>query len=184
MTSPLPLDSPRWSELSHAYGVSSDIPDLLIDLKEKSGLQDPQTEPLFTLWSSLYHQEDVFDASYAAFPHLVDIAAEKSGDDRVHVLFLAAAIAGAKSDPSECLHGDTRGAFFAYRPRALGLICECLAATEAPGDFQYWLGSIAAFKGKTAFARLMFSFDCHIDAVLEAGMSFPVTDADLVELRA
>ena len=71
----LPLDDPRWSDLSHAYGSASDIPQLLGQLaKATTPRQDWQDEPWFSLWSSLCHQGDVYSASYAAVPHIVDIA--------------------------------------------------------------------------------------------------------------
>jgi hypothetical protein len=66
----LSLESPRWKELKHAYGVASDTPTLLRQLgtlPDASG----QSEPWFTLWSSLAHQGDVFSASFAAVPHVI-----------------------------------------------------------------------------------------------------------------
>lgn len=66
----LSLDSPRWSELNHAYGPAFDIPPLLRqldDLPESNGRE----EPWFTLWSALAHQGDVYSASFAAVPHVV-----------------------------------------------------------------------------------------------------------------
>ena len=57
----LPLDSPRWPELNHAYGKASDIPALLrqLDSFPPSG---PDDEPWFSLWSALAHQGDVYPA--------------------------------------------------------------------------------------------------------------------------
>lgn len=66
----LELDSPRWYELSHAYGQANDIPSALEALKslpESAG----ESEPWFGIWSALAHQGDVYDASYAAVPHVV-----------------------------------------------------------------------------------------------------------------
>ena len=70
----LELDDSRWSELTHAYGVASDIPALLLALAKRPEQQSANGEPWFTLWSSLYHQGDVYTASYAAIPHVVEIA--------------------------------------------------------------------------------------------------------------
>jgi hypothetical protein len=68
------LESDQWHKLTHAYGSASDIPALLRQLAQnpgpKSGYKD---EPWFSLWSALCHQEDVYGASYAALPHIVDI---------------------------------------------------------------------------------------------------------------
>lgn len=51
----LPLDSPRWSELTHAYGSASDTPALLRQLASLPRA-DGDAEPWFSLWSSLAHQ--------------------------------------------------------------------------------------------------------------------------------
>ena len=67
----LALESDRWATLSHAYGAAHDIPDLLRQLDDAPPGEDWQAEPYFTLWSALYHQDDIYDASYAAVPHLV-----------------------------------------------------------------------------------------------------------------
>lgn len=73
----LSLDDPRWSELRHAYADAADVPHLLRTLasstRPKAGYKD---EPWFSLWSRLCHQGDVYTASYAAVPYLVQIASE------------------------------------------------------------------------------------------------------------
>jgi hypothetical protein len=66
----LSLDSPQWSKLSHAYGAASDIPELLRQL-ESLPSSESNSEPWFSLWSSLAHQGDVYSASFAAVPHVV-----------------------------------------------------------------------------------------------------------------
>jgi len=76
----LPLDDPRWASLSHCYGSAADIPGLLQQLANDTGPRKGgyESEPWFSLWSSLCHQGDVFEASYAAVPHIVDIASKAS----------------------------------------------------------------------------------------------------------
>ncbi|MCQ8130612.1 hypothetical protein [Methylomonas rivi] len=70
----LSLESSRWSELNHAYGQASDIPGLLKQLAEIPGSSDDK-EPWFSLWSSLAHQGDVYSASFAAVPYVVEALA-------------------------------------------------------------------------------------------------------------
>ena len=78
MSEKLPLTSAKWAALTHAYGEASDIPDLLSELAEAETLgNETADEPMFTLWSSLCHQDNVYPASFAAVPHLVEIAAAK-----------------------------------------------------------------------------------------------------------
>ncbi len=89
----LAIDDPRWSDLSHCYGPASDIPLLLQQLAKSPGPKhDYLDEPWLSLWSSLCHQEDVFTASYAAVPHLVQIAAEAPGPVAFDFFLLPAAI--------------------------------------------------------------------------------------------
>jgi len=69
------LDDPRWQNLSHGYGSAADIPKLLRQLACATGPKGAsESETWFTLWSSLCHQGDVYDASYAALPYIVEIA--------------------------------------------------------------------------------------------------------------
>jgi hypothetical protein len=93
----LPLDDPYWSELVHAYGKASDVPELLLALASSTG---PKTgyeeEPWYSLWSSLCHQGDVYTASYAAVPHIVKIACEAAPPIDSSFLQLPAAIEVAR----------------------------------------------------------------------------------------
>ncbi len=74
------LTEPSWSELTHAYGNASDIPELLRQLAQNPApMRENDSEPWFTLWSSLCHQGDVYQASYAAIPHIVAIAKSSTG---------------------------------------------------------------------------------------------------------
>lgn len=70
----IPLDSPRWSELKHAYGSAADIPALLARL-DSFPSSDGDSEPWFSLWSALCHQDDVYSASFAAVPHIIRVLA-------------------------------------------------------------------------------------------------------------
>ncbi|NTF43365.1 hypothetical protein [Rhizobium rhizogenes] len=73
----LSLDDIRWSELQHAYGDASNIPNLLRRLASSPGpKRNHRDAPWFDLWSSLCHQGDVYSASYVAVPHIVKIAGE------------------------------------------------------------------------------------------------------------
>ena len=69
------LDSPKWSELRHAYGSASDIPNLLHQLEEMPAFEG-RNEPWFSIWSSLAHQGDVYSASFAAVPHVIRILSQ------------------------------------------------------------------------------------------------------------
>jgi hypothetical protein len=71
----LSVDAVEWRDLQHAYGSASDIPDLLRQLAQDTRPKaDYQEDPWYSLWSSLCHQGDIYTASYAAVPHVVEIA--------------------------------------------------------------------------------------------------------------
>lgn len=76
----LELNSPRWSELHDAYGSAAGIPALLQQLSALP-VDEGSTEPWFSLWSALAHQGDVYSASFAAVPHVIDAIA--SAPERV-----------------------------------------------------------------------------------------------------
>lgn len=93
----LPLDDPRWSDLQHAYGSAADIPALLRMLRASPAQPaSPEDEPWFSLWSSLCHQGDVYPGSYAAVPHIVQIARETTTPIALSFFQLPAAIEVAR----------------------------------------------------------------------------------------
>ncbi len=67
----IPLEPSAWRQLGHAYGSAENIPALLSRLAEYPDESDYRSEPWFSLWSALCHQDDVYSASYAAVPHIV-----------------------------------------------------------------------------------------------------------------
>lgn len=67
----LSLDSPYWKKLEHAYGTASDTPELLRQL-DSFPMSEGESEPWFTIWSSLAHQGEVYPASFAAVPHVIN----------------------------------------------------------------------------------------------------------------
>lgn len=74
------LDSTEWLHLTHAYGAAGDIPDLLRQLADRPGpAASSEAEPWHALWSALCHQDDVYTASYAAVPHIVQIGLSATG---------------------------------------------------------------------------------------------------------
>lgn len=70
----LTLDSREWKNLRHAYGSATDIPALLEKLTFLP-VANESTEPWFSLWSALAHQGDVYPASFAAVPHIIQVLA-------------------------------------------------------------------------------------------------------------
>lgn len=89
----LSLDDHYWNDLQHAYGSASDVPPLLRTLASSPGPRATyQDDPWFSLWSNLCHQGDTYTASYAAVPHLVQIASQVTGPVNYGFFQLPAAI--------------------------------------------------------------------------------------------
>jgi hypothetical protein len=156
----LPLDSPKWSVLTHAYGSAGDIPPLLGLLEEYPPYKDWQSEPYFSLWSALCHQGDVYSASYAAVPHLVRTI--EASPTRAHwtLLQLIACIEIARAkkrgpDLQTDLHDD-------YRAALKKLPDLVAAAAQVPWDDEYCtiaLSAVAAAKGHTSLAEVLQDLD-------------------------
>jgi hypothetical protein len=72
----IPLDNPQWAELTHAYGPATDIPPFLRSIAADPAASSPTGRPWFELWSALCHQGDVYPASFAAVPHIINILSE------------------------------------------------------------------------------------------------------------
>ena len=138
----LGLDGKEWSELSHAYGSARDIPGLLAQLADYPKKTDYQSEPYFTLWSSLCHQGDVYTASYAAVPHILRYAEQEPSRISFDYLLLPVSIeiarlTGRGPDIPESLEQSYSDAIEAL-PRTAGSIplkemgeTTCLACAAA-----------------------------------------------------
>lgn len=134
----LSLQSPRWSELRHAYGPATDIPELL-DLL--SDVRVPDKEPWFSLWSALAHQGDVYSATFAAVPHV--IAALASAPDRADAVYLQfpAWVEICRARGAIEVPEDLRVAYFDSLGRLPALVAQ---AANRPWDGDFLAGSLAA----------------------------------------
>jgi hypothetical protein len=136
----LSLDSPRWSELEHAYGAASDIPALLRRLDTLPGA-DGEQEPWFSLWSALAHQEDVYSASFAAVPHVVKaLAADPARADSAYFHF-PAWVEICRCKKSVAVPEELASAYF----EALSQLPTLVAAAAArPWDASFLLCALSA----------------------------------------
>lgn len=148
----LSLESNRWSELQHAYGDASNIPALLsqlINLPSSNG----DEEPWFSLWSALAHQGDVYDASFAAVPHVIHAAASNPlKADAVYFQFPAWVEICRKKNGLE-LPSELSEAYLEALSRLPSLVAQA-AAREWDAEFlQCALSAISAAKGQTIVAE-------------------------------
>lgn len=142
----LPLDSPRWTELSHAYGDGSDIPDVLRQLETTPAAEGDQ-EPWLSIWSALAHQGDVYTASFAAVPHVVRaLAASPLTADSNYFQF-PALVESWRLEKQVSIPKDLETAYFAALGMLPGLVAQA-AVRQWDEDFVACaLAAVAASKG-------------------------------------
>jgi hypothetical protein len=148
----LSLDSTRWSELEHAYGEASDIPELL---RQLSSLPPSvgEEEPWYSLWSALAHQGDVYSASFAAVPHVVAaLASAPASADSTYFQFPAwVEICRAKNEV--VVPEDLAPDYFSALSRLPSLVAEA-SSREWDADFLACaLSAVAAAKNQPAVAE-------------------------------
>lgn len=154
----LALDDPAWASLATAYGDARDIPALLARL-EGAHEVSWQSEPWHSLWSALCHQGEVYSASFAAVPHLVESLAADPARASVSHFVLPASIelaraAGQFEVPDALLEGYVTA--LSRLPLLAGLVAspdwdETLCAAA--------LAASAAATGQHALAELLLEAD-------------------------
>ena len=156
----LDLQSPRWKELLHAYGSAQDIPGLLSQLKTAAPKKDYRSEPWFSLWSALCHQEDVYTASYAAVPHIVAVGSERPISERADFLLIAAKIEAmrhAKRAPK--MPADLKKSYVDAIGAGVSLAMSCMEQDWPEDDYRVLLGALAIFRGHVALGNMLLDFD-------------------------
>ena len=156
----LPLSSPRWTELAHAYGNATDIPELLerAPTETRSGGQ-PQSA-WFDLWSALCHQGDAYTASYAAAPHLVTMARDWSVRRQFEPLLLVASIEQARLEGrGPPVPPDLAAPYTDALAEARRLAQAALLQAWDDDSRTAFAGSLAALSGDAAGARAIFDAD-------------------------
>jgi hypothetical protein len=142
VTTPLPLDDPRWGTLRHAYGDADDVPEMLRALA--AGGPGDVWEPI---WSSLCHQGDTYSASYAAVPHVVAIGAQLPRAAQLAFWSFAGAVAGAHVRPEDDEVAELTPAFAAALAEAERHIVECLVAGIPERDALWLAVALAGVRG-------------------------------------
>ena len=150
----LSLDSPQWDTLQHAYGAASDIPALLrglVTLPESNG----ESEPWYSLWSALAHQGDVYPASFAAVPHVIQALASSPASASFTYFQFPAWVEICRVKNSVAVPSDLLPAY----SDAIGKLPSLVAAASArewDEDFLVCaLSAIAASKGFATVAEAM-----------------------------
>lgn len=85
------LDTVDWSNLIHAYGDASDIPNDICELL--SDAEDIREKALWRLFGNIYHQGTRYTATVAAIPFLTDAVLARRTPQTPKIIGLLAAIA-------------------------------------------------------------------------------------------
>lgn len=148
----LSLESPRWSELQHAYGAASDIPAMLAQLKALS-TSEGKSEPWFSLWSALAHQGDVYSASFAAVPHVINVLA--TAPHKVEAVFFQfpAWVEICRKKTGVAVPKDLTASYFEALSRLPPLVAAASSREWSEEFLQCALSAIAAAKGAAEVAE-------------------------------
>jgi hypothetical protein len=89
------LEAINWHELEHAYGEADDVPDLLRNLASPNA--KIRQDALSELYSNIYHQGTVFEATVYAVPFLLELSQAETVQDRDKILIYLAHLARGHS---------------------------------------------------------------------------------------
>jgi hypothetical protein len=143
----LSLDSPEWSLLQHAYGSAGDVPELLERFREQ-----PDDEDWDELWSCLCHQYTTYSATYAALPHLADIARMRPSSEWGRFLSFAGTVTACTEEGAvpEAYRADVVRAVESFRALAVEAV---LCHRHEQPEFVELLEALAALHGSRTLGR-------------------------------
>lgn len=148
----LSLDDPRWSELQHAYGGAADIPALLKQLADLPSSENNK-EPWFSLWSALAHQGDVYSASFAAVPHVVEALASAPSKADFSYFQFPAWVEVCRAKKGVAVPEEIAPAYFEALSRLPALVAAAASRQWNEGFLRCALSAVAAAKGQPVVAE-------------------------------
>jgi hypothetical protein len=154
----LSLDAEQWTDLRHAYENARDTPHLLRELTSFPPSK-PGAEPWHSLWSSLYHQGDIFSASFAAVPHIVNALATAPQRAGFDYFLLPASIEVARVENNVAVPAALRESYFEAVARLPGLAGAVLRPNCDADLCRSALAACAASAGDLDVARLLIEVD-------------------------
>ena len=156
----LPLDSPEWSALRHAYGLASDIPPLLRSVAADVASSDAADgTPWFDLWSALCHQGDVYPASFAAIPHVVEALASHPSRASYQFFLLPATVEVARHRRNTPIPKHLEAGYFASFRRLSLLSAQALSRQWDNMLCRSVLAALAVAKGHIGTAELLLEVE-------------------------
>lgn len=148
----LALDDPRWSDLQHAYGPAGDTPALLKQLADLPSSEN-DNEPWFSIWSTLAHQGDVYSASFAAVPHVIEALASAPLKADFSYFQFPAWVEVFRTKKGVSVPEDIAPAYFESLSRLPSLVGAAAARPWGEGFLCCALSAVAAAKGQPSVAE-------------------------------
>ena len=157
----LALDSPRWRELAQAHGSADDIPRLLEALEGlATGDMRVRAELWYGIWATLCPDGRLYDAAYAAVPHLLAMTRALDAAERGAAVHVAAEVealrhvAGAPSIPDDLVPG------YAEAIESLpSIVMELATEPWDAATAQIMAAALLAGKRQPTLARTILSID-------------------------
>ena len=178
----LDLESPKWRNLSHAYGAATDVPLLIKQLKTAPPPRNPESEPWFSLWNSLCDQYDVYTASFAALPHIVAIAESKPVKHRIEFFsFIGAVEAYRHRKGAPPIPPFLEGDYLSAIEHAAGLIRDSMVGNWDEEEMIVLLGAYAITRGHHRLGNAII-FLTEESICLECDATVPLLGYDLDDI--
>lgn len=152
MTDGAPLAAAHWNTLTHAYGAADDIPAMLDEL---SNFPPEGAEPWESLWSALCHQGDVYSASFAATPRIVEALSRAPVEASDSYFHLPTMIEVCRHDRGFEAPEQLHEAYFAAIRRLGEVAAEVATMPGAAADLPVVLAAVAVARGEYGLAKVL-----------------------------
>lgn len=155
----LSFDDPRWNDLQTFCGQSSDLPDLIRELKNAVGTKQ-ESELWRKICDYFLHQSTVKTSAFAVIPYLVEIIATTSKENKIEYVIdlgFVETYRGRKGydDVPDFLEGDYKMALEKTRKYSF----ECLDEISDKFTFRYFLGALASLYKQPKLGDILFCLD-------------------------
>ena len=154
----LHLDSPRWRQLTHAYGSASDVPGWLNQLAVLPS-SEGQNEPWFSIWSALAHQGDVYEASYAAVPHVIEALAKSPATADMSFFHFPVWIEICRAKGGPPIPRDLEDSYLAALKRFPALVAKASEEKRNAESVGCLMAAIAVAHGQLTMAEVALELD-------------------------
>lgn len=169
----LTLDDRAWQFLSGPYGIDENLPDAIAELK--AGYSKELLDDI--IWERIYHQNTLYENTFAAIPHLLELAANGTDAEAQADILCSLAVLIAEdaneptpdtipaeyADNADLAPEQVRGIYNDYLKALAQLpaLCAALLPTvrlQAEDGKNYFLAAMAVAYGQRAFARVFIRY--------------------------